>query len=198
MRLLRVRAGHSAPPRCVRFERSAGRGADSSQTSGSGGPDVSVLSAGEDSTVRSFSLAHESRDRSFGRASFDKAASRRAGLKRDRHCMPPIVTFALGTHSYIRMQLVYIHDFVREHITRMFRVVVTRKFVQKMRAPPIGPDWWRSTTSSSRRLAGIWSAARWARSVSSTRASVAFHCSSFMREQLYALQQYTAVDVLSY
>lgn len=94
LRLLRVRAGHSAPPRCVRFEHSAGRGADSS--GGGGGPDVNVLSAGEDSAVRSFSLAHESCDRSFGRASFDKAATSRSGLKRDRHCMPPIVAFAHG------------------------------------------------------------------------------------------------------
>lgn len=78
-RLLRLREGHSAPPSCVRFYGTDGQ---------------NILSAGQDSTLRSFSTTHDKHNKSLGRASYHKKASKRAGLKHDKHKMPPIVAFA--------------------------------------------------------------------------------------------------------
>ncbi|KAK3793159.1 hypothetical protein RRG08_024990 [Elysia crispata] len=78
-RLLRLREGHSAPPTSVQFYGSDGH---------------NILSAGHDSTLRSFSTVHDKHNKSLGRASYHKKASKRAGLKHDKHKMPPIVKFA--------------------------------------------------------------------------------------------------------
>ncbi|GFS13535.1 WD repeat-containing protein 36 [Elysia marginata] len=78
-RLLRLREGHSAPPSCVRFYGNDGQ---------------NILSAGHDSTLRSFSTTHDKHNKNLGRASYHKKASKRAGLKHDKHKMPPIVKLA--------------------------------------------------------------------------------------------------------
>lgn len=41
----------------------------------------------------SFSTEHDSKNKSLGRASYNKAETRRRGLKYDEHKMPPIVDF---------------------------------------------------------------------------------------------------------
>uniref|UniRef100_A0A0B6Z6J4 Uncharacterized protein n=1 Tax=Arion vulgaris TaxID=1028688 RepID=A0A0B6Z6J4_9EUPU len=78
-RLLRMREGHSAPPTSIQFY---------------GGDGHTLLSAGQDSTLRSFSTVHDKHNKSLGRASYHKKASKRAGLKLDKHKMPPIIKFA--------------------------------------------------------------------------------------------------------
>ncbi|CAL1530137.1 unnamed protein product [Lymnaea stagnalis] len=77
-RLLRLREGHSAPPSSIQFYGNDGQ---------------NILSAGHDSTMRSFSTVHDKFNKSLGRASYLKKASKRAGLKLDKHKMPPIVKF---------------------------------------------------------------------------------------------------------
>ena len=42
----------------------------------------------------SFSTVHDSRNKSLGRASFDKVETKRTGLKLDTQMMPPIVDFS--------------------------------------------------------------------------------------------------------
>ena len=77
-RLLRQRHGHSLPPTRVRFH----------------GPDGQcVLSAGLDSCLMAFSTDHDSKNKSLGRASFNKQETKRNGLKLDVHKMPPVVHF---------------------------------------------------------------------------------------------------------
>ncbi|XP_064607186.1 WD repeat-containing protein 36-like [Liolophura sinensis] len=78
-RLLRQRAGHSAPPSKLCYY------GDKGQT---------ILSAGQDSTLRSFSTVHEKHSKSLGRASYNKSNSKKSGLKNDRHRMPSVVELA--------------------------------------------------------------------------------------------------------
>ncbi|XP_012945406.1 WD repeat-containing protein 36 isoform X2 [Aplysia californica] len=78
-RLLRSREGHSAPPTFIRFYSNDGQ---------------NLLSAGQDSTIRSFSTVHDKHNKSLGRASYHKKASRRLGLKMDKYKMPAVVKFA--------------------------------------------------------------------------------------------------------
>ncbi|KAI8786613.1 WD repeat-containing protein 36 isoform X1 [Biomphalaria glabrata] len=78
-RLLRLREGHSAPPSFIRFYGTDGQ---------------NILTAGQDSTVRSFSTVHDKNNKNLGRASYFKKASKRAGLKLDKYKMPPVVRFA--------------------------------------------------------------------------------------------------------
>ena len=80
-RLLNQRTGHSAPPSKVKYYGSQG--------------DV-ILSAGQDSTLHSFSTVHESKNRSLGRASYNKKQSKKTGLKQDKYMMPPVIDFAAG------------------------------------------------------------------------------------------------------
>lgn len=77
-RLLRERSGHSAPPNKLRHYGTNGK---------------SILSAGQDSTMRSFSTVHDSQNKSFGRASFNKAITKKKTLKHDELKMPYIVDF---------------------------------------------------------------------------------------------------------
>ncbi|XP_041359034.1 WD repeat-containing protein 36-like isoform X2 [Gigantopelta aegis] len=78
-RVLHQRCGHSEPPNMVRHYGADGQ---------------NILSAGQDSTLRSFSTIHEKHNKSLGRASYHKKASKKSGLKRDLHKMPPITQFA--------------------------------------------------------------------------------------------------------
>lgn len=61
-RLLRIREGHSAPPLCIRYHGAAGQ---------------SVLSAGEDSSLRVFNTVTETLNKSLGRASYNRKASKK-------------------------------------------------------------------------------------------------------------------------
>jgi U3 small nucleolar RNA-associated protein 21 len=78
-RLLRHRSGHSLPPARIRFHDPNG---------------LNILSAGRDSVLMSFSTVHDSKNKSLGRASFNKAETRKTGLRLDEHKMPPIVELA--------------------------------------------------------------------------------------------------------
>jgi len=62
---------------------------------------------GEDSTLRCFSTEHDSYNKSLGRASYNKAKTKKSGLKADEHRMPAITDFASGlfsvNHVYFQM-----------------------------------------------------------------------------------------------
>lgn len=61
-RLLRVREGHAAPPLCVRYHGADGQ---------------SIVSAGEDASLRVFNTVTETLNRSMGRASYNRKASKK-------------------------------------------------------------------------------------------------------------------------
>lgn len=61
-RLLRIREGHNAPPLCIRYHGVKGQ---------------TILSSGEDSTLRSFSTISETFNKSLGKASYNKKASKK-------------------------------------------------------------------------------------------------------------------------
>ena len=80
-RLLRLKEGHSAPPTKIRFY---------------GGLGQNVLSAGEDSSLRSFSTVTDLLNKSFGVASFNRKASKKhKKFKKDVNAsaliMPPVI-----------------------------------------------------------------------------------------------------------
>ncbi|KAK3090298.1 hypothetical protein FSP39_010724 [Pinctada imbricata] len=77
-RLLRQRAGHSAPPNRLRHYGNNGH---------------NILSAGQDSTLQSFSTQHDKHNKSLGRASYNKSETKKSGLLKDKHMMPPITDF---------------------------------------------------------------------------------------------------------
>ena len=52
--------------------------------------------SGEDSTIRCFSTVHDSYNKSLGRASYNKAKTKKSGLQLDEHRMPPVIDFASG------------------------------------------------------------------------------------------------------
>ena len=78
-RLLRQRHGHHLSPVKIRFHGQNGE---------------NIVSSGLDSCLMSFSIDHDSKNKSLGRASFNKIETRKSGLKLDEHKMPPIVDFA--------------------------------------------------------------------------------------------------------
>lgn len=61
-RLLRSREGHSAPPLCIRYHGQSG---------------ASILSSGEDSSLRVFSTISETLNKSMGTASYNRKASKK-------------------------------------------------------------------------------------------------------------------------
>lgn len=63
-RLIRFREGHSAPPTCIRYHGQKG---------------IHLLSAGEDSSLRIFHTISEKFNRSLGRASYNRKASKKKG-----------------------------------------------------------------------------------------------------------------------
>ncbi|RZF37096.1 hypothetical protein LSTR_LSTR013792 [Laodelphax striatellus] len=77
-RLLRVREGHAAPPTYIRFHGSNGH---------------NILSSGNDSSLRIFNTQLETFNKSLGRASYNRKASKKKGKRLDTHIMPPITTF---------------------------------------------------------------------------------------------------------
>ncbi|CRK95005.1 CLUMA_CG008491, isoform A, partial [Clunio marinus] len=82
-RLLRYREGHSASPLCIRYHGAKGD---------------SILSAGEDSSLRIFSTISETLNASLGRASYNRTASKKLNkLEEDHHLMPPITQFTSET-----------------------------------------------------------------------------------------------------
>ena len=46
--------------------------------------------------MRCFSTVHDSYNKSLGRASYNKAKTKKSGLQHDEHCMPPVSDFASG------------------------------------------------------------------------------------------------------
>lgn len=79
-RILRMREGHAEPPTFIRFHGSDGQ---------------NILSAGGDSTLRIFSTVTETFNKSFGRASSNRKASKRKGkMIKDPLTLPPITQFA--------------------------------------------------------------------------------------------------------
>ncbi|KAF8772052.1 WD repeat-containing protein 36-like [Argiope bruennichi] len=75
-RLLRLREGHSSSPTKVRFYDVNGK---------------NILSAGRDSTLRSFSTEADNLNKSLGQASFNRKAAKRKGIKHDTKKMLPII-----------------------------------------------------------------------------------------------------------
>ncbi|XP_034484836.1 WD repeat-containing protein 36 [Drosophila innubila] len=82
-RQLRIREGHTKPPLCIRYH---------------GGSGVSILSSGEDSTLRVFSTISESLNKSMGRATYNpKATKKKNRFQYDKFSMPPILEFTSDT-----------------------------------------------------------------------------------------------------
>ncbi|XP_055587163.1 WD repeat-containing protein 36 [Uranotaenia lowii] len=79
-RLLRIREGHGAPPTCIRYHGSSGQ---------------NILSSGEDSSLRIFSTISETLNKSLGKASYNRKASKKHRSKdgEDPFRMPPISFF---------------------------------------------------------------------------------------------------------
>lgn len=83
VRLLRQREGHSAPPSFIRFH---------------GGNGQHILSAGGDSSLRSFSTISETSNRSLGKASYNRKLAKKKGRQDSITLqMPPIVQFTSET-----------------------------------------------------------------------------------------------------
>ncbi|XP_062535768.1 WD repeat-containing protein 36 [Armigeres subalbatus] len=81
-RLLRIREGHAAPPTYIRYHGSSGR---------------NILSAGEDSSLRIFSTVSETLNKSLGKASYNRKASKKHRKKDDPFRMPAISCFTSET-----------------------------------------------------------------------------------------------------
>lgn len=64
-RLLRVREGHSAPPQFIRYHGINGQ---------------NILSAGDDSSLRIFNTMTETLNKSMGRASYNRKASKKKSM----------------------------------------------------------------------------------------------------------------------
>uniref|UniRef100_A0A1I8NQ29 Uncharacterized protein n=1 Tax=Stomoxys calcitrans TaxID=35570 RepID=A0A1I8NQ29_STOCA len=78
-RLLRIREGHTAPPLCIRYHGVRGN---------------TILSSGEDSSLRSFSTISETLNRNMGKASYNRKSSKKKNrFEEDNHRMPPIIEF---------------------------------------------------------------------------------------------------------
>lgn len=78
--LLTQRAGHSAPPSCIKFYGSKG---------------FNLLSAGNDSTIKMFHLYSERLNRNMGTARYNPKSKRKRVS--DSHKLPPITCFAAET-----------------------------------------------------------------------------------------------------
>ncbi|XP_037945778.1 WD repeat-containing protein 36 [Teleopsis dalmanni] len=82
-RLLRIREGHTKPPLCIRYYGNSGS---------------SILSSGEDSSLRIFSTISETFNKSMGKASYNRKASKKKNrFQKDWLRMPPIVQFTTET-----------------------------------------------------------------------------------------------------
>ncbi|KAL1418163.1 hypothetical protein MTO96_026176 [Rhipicephalus appendiculatus] len=81
-RLLKQQQGHSSAPCRIRFHGAAG---------------TNILSAGLDSTLRSFSTLGENLNKSLGQASYDRKKAKKFGVLKDPGKMPPICEFTSET-----------------------------------------------------------------------------------------------------
>ncbi|GBM39837.1 WD repeat-containing protein 36 [Araneus ventricosus] len=86
-RLLRPREGHSDPPTKVRFYGVNGK---------------NILSAGRDSTLRSFSTEADNLNKSLAQASFNRKAAKRKGVKHDTKEMLPILDLCSAHDGSVR------------------------------------------------------------------------------------------------
>lgn len=77
-RLLRLREGASKPPLMARFHGALGD---------------TILTAGEDSVMRTFSTVTDILNKSLGQASWNRKAAKRKGVAQDTQKMPPITGF---------------------------------------------------------------------------------------------------------
>lgn len=80
-RLLRYREGHNAPPNKIRFHGNNGK---------------NIISAGQDSTLRTFSTVKDHLNKNMGQASFNRKAAKRKSVRLDPKKMPPITDFTSG------------------------------------------------------------------------------------------------------
>lgn len=80
-RLLRLRDGHSSPPLKIEFYGTKGK---------------NILSAGSDSTLRSFSTEVDSMNKNLGHASYNRKVAKKKGIKYDPGKMEPIIDFDSG------------------------------------------------------------------------------------------------------
>ncbi|KAK7069049.1 WD repeat-containing protein 36 [Halocaridina rubra] len=81
-RLLKKREGHSAPPLFTRFYGSLGN---------------TILTAGEDSTIRMFSTVTELLNKSLGQASYNRKAAKKKKLNLDTKKLPAILSLSSET-----------------------------------------------------------------------------------------------------
>lgn len=76
-RMLRVREGHNAPPLCIRYHGSNGH---------------TILSSGEDCSLRAFNTISESLNKSLGKGSYNKKASKKKSIFRNIQKKNPLET----------------------------------------------------------------------------------------------------------
>lgn len=81
-RLLKQREGHSASPTKIRFHGASGN---------------NILSAGLDSTLRSFSTKGDNLNKNLGQASYNRKITKKKGLLNDPLKLPPITDFTSET-----------------------------------------------------------------------------------------------------
>lgn len=81
-RLFKLQQGHSGAPCHVRFHGATG---------------TNILSAGLDSTLRSFSTLGENLNKNLGQASFNRKKAKKLGILKDPGKMPPICEFTSET-----------------------------------------------------------------------------------------------------
>ncbi|KAG1680276.1 WD repeat-containing protein 36 [Nymphon striatum] len=77
-RLYKILGGHCFPPNKIRFH-------------GANGKDI--ISAGQDSTLRTFSTIKDHLNKNLGQASYNRKAAKRKSVKMDQKKMPPIIDF---------------------------------------------------------------------------------------------------------
>uniref|UniRef100_A0A1A9WSG0 Small-subunit processome Utp21 domain-containing protein n=1 Tax=Glossina brevipalpis TaxID=37001 RepID=A0A1A9WSG0_9MUSC len=82
-RMLRIREGHIRPPLCIRYHGHNGS---------------TILSSGEDSSLRAFSTISATFNKSLGKASYDRKSSKKKNrFQDDSFRMPPIIEFTSET-----------------------------------------------------------------------------------------------------
>lgn len=81
-RILRIRSGHSAPPTSIKYYGKKGK---------------TILSAGQDSTLKSFSTLHDKYNKDLGMAAYNKTLGKRKVSNKEARRMRPITCFAAET-----------------------------------------------------------------------------------------------------
>lgn len=72
-RMLRIREGHTAPPLYIRYHGMRGN---------------TILSSGEDSSLRAFSTISETLNKSFGKASYNRKSSKKKSKLSEHFVIP--------------------------------------------------------------------------------------------------------------